>query len=205
MDEQHPDEEWVDDRSAIRRAWDRLVNWWNWERPDWDDVKDLYYRVTGTEPYMDPEIDAVILRIAPMLADDAMPIILRHDPHKFGGFMDEGDMVIVTVEKSAGTHVITFRNVALAEARRGKAVKALIAQVEEANPDVTIVREGILHPAVIVTISLTDEEATAKAVNAAARRAAEVAQQVKVGRDGVSGVTVGFEEQQDEQSRVRPR
>ena len=85
VDEQQPDEEWVDDRSALRRAWDRVVNWWNWDRPDWDDVKNLYYRVTGTEPYMDPEIDAIILRIAPQLADDAMPSILRHDPHKFGG------------------------------------------------------------------------------------------------------------------------
>ena len=193
MDEQHPDEESVDYRSAIKRAWDRFVIWSNWDRPTWDDMKAIYYATTGTEPYVDPGIDAVILRIAPMLADDAMPIILRHDPHKFGGFMDDGGMVIVTVEKSAGTHVITFRNVALADAKRGKALNALIAQAEEANPDVAIVREGILHPAVMVTVSLTDEEATAEAVNRAARRAAEVAEQVKAGRSGVSGVTVGFE------------
>ena len=62
-----------------------------------------------------------------------------------------------------------------------------------ANTDVTIVLEGILRPAVVVTVSLTDEEAASEAVNAAARRAAEVAEQVKLGRGGVGGVTVGFE------------
>ncbi len=102
-------------------------------------------------------------------------------------------MVVVTVEKSADTHVITFMNVALAEARRGKVLNELIARAEETNPDVTIVREGIVRPTVMVTVSLTEEEATAEAVNAAARRAAEVAEQVKAGRGGVSGVTVGFE------------
>ena len=204
MDEQQPDEEWVDDRSAPRRAWDRVVNWWNWDRPDWDDVKNLYYRVTGTEPYMDPEIDAIILRIAPQLADDAMPIILRHDPHKFGGFMEEGGMVVVTVEKAAGTHLITFMHVALESAKRGKALKELVARVQADNPDVVVKVDGLLRPSVVVTVTLMEGEATAQALNGIARRAAEVAQQVRARRGGVSGVTVGFDFGEREESGGGP-
>ena len=193
MQDEQIDEEYVDDRGAIRRAWDRAVNWWTWDRPDWDDVKDLYYRVTGTEPYVDPQIDAIILRIAPQLADDVLLVILRHDPHKFGGFTDDGGMVVVTVEKSAGTHLITFIYAALESARRGKALKELVARVQAENPDVVVKVDGLLRPSVVVTRALADEEASGEAVNAAVRRVEEVGELVKVGRGGVSGVTVGFD------------
>ncbi len=142
---------------------------------------------------MDPEIDAIILRLAPQLADDAMPIILRHDPHGFGGFTDAGGMVVMTVEKAAGTHLITFMDVVLESAKRGRALSQLVPRVRETNPDVVVRVGGLLRPTVAVTRALADAEATGKAVNAAVRRIEEVSALVAEGRAALCGRTVGFD------------
>ena len=89
--------------------------------------------------------------------------------------------------------------------RRCQALNPLVVQAEEENSDVTIVREGILHPAMMVAVVLTYEEATAEGVNTAARRTAEVAEQVKAGRGGVKGVTVELECGETEGPRGLPR
>lgn len=68
---------------------------------------------------MAPGTDAIIIRIAPQLADDAMPVILRHDPHKFEWFTNDRDMVVVVIEEAIGTDLITLRCAALENARRG--------------------------------------------------------------------------------------
>lgn len=187
------EEEYVDDRGATRRARDRAVNWWTWDRPDWGDVKHRHYRMTGTKPYVGPEIDAIILRIAPQLADDAMPIILHHDPHGFGGLTDAGGMVVMTVEKAAGTHLITFMDAALKPARCGRALEELVARVQAENPDVVVKVDGLLRRPVVVTRAPTDEEATGEAVNAVLRRVEEAGLTVTQVATVVGGASIGFD------------
>ena len=125
-----------------------------------DDVRDLLHRITRTEEKVDPQIDALILRICPELADGPMPFILRHGPDRFGGVTDEEGLVIVKVERTGSTLMITFIRSVMSGVPRSAKLTALVARAQQAHPDVTFLLEGIFSRSVALEVTIPEGEAT---------------------------------------------
>ena len=141
-----------------------------WHAPDMDDVRDLLRRITRTEEKVDPGIDALILRICPELADGPMPFILRHGPDRFGGVTDDEGLVIVKVERTGDTLMLTVTRSVMSGVPRSAELTTLVARAQQAHPDVAFHLEGIFSRSVTLEMTIPEGKATLEGMEGVIRR-----------------------------------
>ena len=161
----------------------RIEDWVRWHAPDMDDVRDLIRRITRTDERVDRGIDALILRICPELADGPMPFILRHGPDRFGGVTDDEGLVIVKVQRTGDTLMLTVIRSVMSAVPRSAELTARVARAQQAHPDVTFQLEGIFSRAVALEVTIPEEEATLPGMEVVIRRLGEAARAVAPAED----------------------
>jgi len=149
-----------------------------WHAPDMDDVRDLLRRITRTEEKVDPGIDALILRICPELADGPMPFILRHGPDRFGGVTDDEGLMVVKVERTGGTLMLTFIRSVMSRVPRSAELTARVARAEQEHPDVAFRLGGIFSRSVALEVTIPEGEATLEGMEGVIWRMGEAARAV---------------------------
>jgi len=164
--------------SGLLRLLMRIEDKLRWHAPDMDDVRDLFRRITRTEEKVDPEIDALILRICPELADGPMPFILRYGPDRFGGVTDDEGLVIVKVERTGDTLMLTFIRSVMSRVPRSAELTALVARAQQAHPEVTFLLEGIFSRSVALKVTISEGEATLEGMEGIIQRLGEAARAV---------------------------
>jgi hypothetical protein len=169
--------------SGLLRLLMRIEDRVRWHAPDMDDLRDLLRHITRTEEKVDAEIDALILRICPELADGPMPFIHRHGPDRFGGVTDDEGLVIVKVERTGGTLMLTFTRSVMSRVPRSAELTARVARAQQAHPDVTFQLEGIFSRAVAVEVTIPEGEATLQGMEGVIRRLGEAARAVAPAED----------------------
>jgi hypothetical protein len=155
---------------ALLRLLMRIEDWLRWHAPDTDDMHDLLRRITRTEERVDPEIDDLVSRLCTELADGPMSFILRHGPDRFGGVTDDEGLVIVKVERTGGTLILTFIRSVMSGVPRSAELTALVARAQQAHPDVTFLLEGIFSRAVALEVTIPEGEATLQEAERIIRR-----------------------------------
>jgi len=156
----------------------RIEDWVRWHAPDMDDVRDLLRRITRTAEKVDPGIDALILRICPELADGPMPFILRHGPDRFGGVTDDEGLMVVKVERTGGTLMLTFIRSVMSRVPRSAELTARVARAEQEHPDVAFRLGGIFSRSVALEVTIPEGEATLEGMEGVIWRMGEAARAV---------------------------